>query len=77
MFNIDIFGELKIWREERGLQDTVGNIEGNLAEELTELLRATTTEDKVDALCDMSLRVVQNMKSFIQRKLFTELITQL
>ena len=53
MFNIDIFGELKIWREERGLQDTVGNIEGNLAEELTELLRATTTEDKVDALCDM------------------------
>ena len=44
-----MFESLKQWREERGLQNTVGNIEGNLAEELTELLRATTTEDKIAA----------------------------
>ena len=44
-----MFESLKQWREERGLQNTVGNIEGNLAEELTELLRATTTEDKIEA----------------------------
>lgn len=48
-----MFASLEQWREERGLQNTVGNIEGNLCEELTELLRATTTEDKIDALCDM------------------------
>ena len=48
-----MFESLKQWREERGLQNTVGNIEGNIAEELTELLRATTTEDRIDALCDM------------------------
>jgi len=48
-----MFNELKEWREERGLQNKVGNIEANIAEELTELLRATTVEDKIDALCDM------------------------
>lgn len=48
-----MFEDLKEWREERGLQYTVGNIQGNLCEELTELLRATTDEDKIDAMCDM------------------------
>lgn len=48
-----MFNKLKEWREERGLQNIVGNIEGNICEELTELLRSSTVEDKVDALCDM------------------------
>ena len=48
-----MFNALKEWREERGLQNTVGNIEANICEELTELMRATTTEEKIDALCDM------------------------
>ena len=48
-----MFESLKQWREERGLQNTVGNIAGNLCEELTELLRASTVEDEIDALCDM------------------------
>ena len=48
-----IFDGLKEWREERGLQNKVGNIAGNIAEELTELLRANSVEDEVDALCDI------------------------
>ena len=50
---MNIFDSLNIWREERGLQRTVGNIAGNISEELTELLRATTVEEEIDALCDM------------------------
>ena len=48
-----MFKELKEWREERGLQHKVGNIAGNIAEELTELLRANSVEEEIDALCDM------------------------
>ena len=33
-----MFNKLKIWREDRGLQDTVGNIELNIYEELLELI---------------------------------------
>lgn len=48
-----MFNELKKWREERGLQKVVGNIAGNLSEELTELLRAENENEEIDALADM------------------------
>lgn len=48
-----MFQSLKEWREERGLQSTIGNIQGNLCEELTEYLRANTVDEQIDALCDI------------------------
>ena len=50
---MNIFESLSVWREERGLQKQIGNVAGNICEELTEYLRATTVEDEIDALCDM------------------------
>lgn len=49
----DIFLSLENWREERGLQRTVGNIAANIGEEIVEYLRAENDEQRVDALCDM------------------------
>lgn len=60
---MNIFEELKKWREERGLTSTVGNIQANLAEELTELLRANTEEEKIDALCDMIVFSINAMEA--------------
>ena len=34
---MNIFQSLAQWREERGLQNQIGNVAGNLCEELTEL----------------------------------------
>ena len=48
-----VFESLTQWREERGLQNKIGNVAGNICEELTEYLRASTVEDEIDALCDM------------------------
>lgn len=48
-----IFTSLDVWREERGLQHTVGNIAANIGEEIVEYLRAENDEQRVDALCDM------------------------
>lgn len=48
-----IFESLDVWREERGLQHTVGNIAANIGEEIVEYLRAENDEQRVDALCDM------------------------
>lgn len=48
-----IFESLDVWREERGLQRTVGNIAANIGEEIVEYLRAENDEQRVDALCDM------------------------
>lgn len=49
----DIFTSLNTWREERGLQNTVGNIAANIGEEIVEYLRAENDEQRVDALCDL------------------------
>ncbi len=49
----DIFKSLDDWREERGLQKTVGNIAANIGEEIVEYLRAKNDEQRIDALCDM------------------------
>lgn len=49
----DILLSLENWREERGLQRTVGNIAANIGEEIVEYLRAENDEQRVDALCDM------------------------
>ena len=48
-----VFESLAQWRSERGLQKQIGNVAGNICEELTEYLRATTVEDEINALCDM------------------------
>ena len=58
-----MFESLKQWREERGLQNTVGNIAGNLCEELTELLRAENIDDEINALCDMVVFCVNAMEA--------------
>lgn len=49
----DIFYSLDDWREERGLQQTVGNIAANIGEEIVEYLRAENDEQRIDALCDI------------------------
>ena len=48
-----IFKSLDRWRQERGLQHTVGNIAANIGEEIIEYLRAENEYQKVDTLCDM------------------------
>lgn len=48
-----MFNSLKQWREERGLENTVGDIVSNLLEELTELSRAYNQDEAIDALCDI------------------------
>ena len=58
-----IFESLKAWRDERGLQNKVGNIEANLCEELTEYLRATTVEEEIDALCDMMVFAINAIEA--------------
>jgi hypothetical protein len=49
----NMFKQLNEWREERELQNNAGNYQANLAEELTELLRAETIDDEIDAMADM------------------------
>ena len=44
---------LQKWREERHLQKEAGNYQANIAEELTELLRAKDVNEEIDALCDI------------------------
>jgi len=48
-----IFKSLDAWREERGLQRTVGNIAANIGEEIVEYLCAENDEQRIDALCDI------------------------
>jgi len=48
-----VFKSLDQWREERGLQHTVGNIAANIGEEIVEYLRAENDYQRVDALCDI------------------------
>jgi NTP pyrophosphatase (non-canonical NTP hydrolase) len=59
-----MFESLKQWRIERGLQNTIGNIEANICEELTELLRATTVDDRIDALCDIIVFSVNAIEAY-------------
>lgn len=61
----DIRESLRVWREERHIEvvDQYPGFLGNVTEEMTELLRAQTEEEKVDALCDImifSLNVIGN-----------------
>lgn len=50
-------GLLWEWREERHLtfQDQIDGLVGNLCEEMAEYYRATNDDEKIDALCDMSV----------------------
>lgn len=50
-----VFKSLDDWREERGLEHTVGNIAANIGEEIVEYLRATNDYLRVDALCDLCI----------------------
>ncbi len=58
-----MFERLEEWRRERGLQKQIGNVAGNICEELTEYLRATTVEDEIDALCDMIVFAVNAIEA--------------
>ena len=58
-----IFESLDVWREERGLQRTVGNIAANIGEEIVEYLRAENDEQRVDALCDMFVFSVNGLRA--------------
>lgn len=51
----NISNRLTRWREERGLtkESQIVGISGNFYEEVTELHRAKTVDEKVDAYCDM------------------------
>ena len=51
----EIIKELDLWRENRFLTKThqKNGYIGNMLEELSEFARASKTEEKVDALCDM------------------------
>ena len=60
---MNIFESLNVWREERGLQKQIGNVAGNICEELTEYLRATTVEDEIDALCDMMVFAINAIEA--------------
>lgn len=60
---MNIFQSLAQWREERGLQNQIGNVAGNICEELTEYLRATTVEDEIDALCDMVVLAINAIEA--------------
>lgn len=59
----DILLSLENWREERGLQRTVGNIAANIGEEIVEYLRAENDEQRVDALCDMFVFSVNALRA--------------
>ena len=58
-----IFDSLDVWREEKGLQHTVGNIAANIGEEIVEYLRAENDEQRVDALCDMFVFSVNALRA--------------
>ena len=47
--------ELKVWREARGLTTAQPNFRTYIEEEAQELLDAKTTEEVIDALCDMAV----------------------
>ena len=57
----DISDRLEIWRKERGLDKSQGfefdlnNQVSFLTEEITEYLRAKNDNDKIDALCDLTV----------------------
>lgn len=60
---MNIFQSLKQWREERNLGGVAINNAGNIAEELTELLRAKDEYEEVDALCDMVVFAVNGIEA--------------
>ena len=47
--------ELQTWREVRGITTTQPNYPAYITEEAQELLDATTTEEVIDALCDITV----------------------
>ncbi|MCZ6158990.1 hypothetical protein [Campylobacter ureolyticus] len=51
------------WREERHLtfQDQMDGLVGNLCEEMAEYYRANNDDEKIDALCDMSVFALNSL----------------
>ncbi len=74
-----MFKKLEIWRQERGLQNKAGNYAGNLAEELTELLRAETIEDEIDAMADMIVFSINAIEAlgYDSEKIMNEVIKEI
>ena len=65
---VGIFKSLDDWRQERGLQHTVGNIAANIGEEIVEYLRAENDEHHVDALCDIFVFSVNAISAMGERE---------
>jgi len=67
-----MFKKLKIWREERGIQNTVGNIELNIYEELLELMGLPK-----DLIRDLKLDFEKNILPFAYEMPITDKIDAL
>ena len=62
----DIFGSVVRWSKERLLYDIPyrrSKHAGNISEELSELLRANTPEEEIDAYCDIIVYAINAIES--------------
>lgn len=63
---------LKVWRDSRRLRmkDQFDNLMGNCLEELTELARAKSTDEAIDALCDIVVYALNSGNMYSPWKLY-------
>lgn len=64
----EIQNQLRQWRAERHLsvESQLDNVTGNVSEELTELQRAKTYEEAIDALCDVVVFTMNSIQKDIK-----------
>lgn len=72
----NLLGRLEIWRAERGIDYEMQRegLLGNVLEECTEFVRATSTYEKIDALCDIAVFVMNSQRDDFVSNLITPII---
>lgn len=72
----DLLTRLEKWRAERGITYEMQRegLLGNVLEECTEFVRATSAYDRIDALCDIAVFVLNSQKDEFTSNLMTPII---
>lgn len=72
----DLLGRLEKWRAERGIDYEMqrDGLLGNVLEECTEFIRAQSTYERIDALCDIAVFVMNSQRDDFMASIITPII---
>lgn len=72
----NLLTRLEVWRAERGIDYEMQRegLLGNVLEECTEFVRATSTYERIDALCDIAVFVMNSQRDGFASNLMTPII---